>query len=184
MASRRSSGGNRQRKFVWARDAGTLHPTTGDEYGQADLMAAVKGRYGGDILVGSTIMTIRGYIRPNVLTADTAVAGRTAIRVCSQSVIEAPSLEHGPGDGVGTFGNPEADWMGYLPWLLETGGSPAATWNESGGPWGVEIGSSRKMEELGQTLGIFSSYRGLGMAAGTDVTVPLDYDLSIGLKLA
>lgn len=182
MARRGSSG---RRKFVWARTAGVLNPTADPPAGNVDLLADVKGRFGGDVFVGSTVMAVRGYLAPYVAQTDalesTSATMRTGIRVCNQADI---------GDDLETqqaqapYGvNAEANWMGWFPVRMSSSVVPAsATWNHMASEFGVDLGSSRKMEELGQTLGMFFDWRAQDTADPPQFVV-LDYDLSIGVKL-
>lgn len=180
MARRGNSG---RRKFIWARTQGVLN--AGADALNEDLLADVKGRYGGDVLVGSTVMAVRGYVAPYVAQTsalnETSATGRVGIRVCNQADIGgavAGQEEQAP-YGV----NAEANWMGYFPFRMHSSTQPEnATWNHMASPFGVDVGSSRRMEELGQTLGIF--YNWFAVDAGSPPEfVTIDYDLSIGVKL-
>ena len=65
-------------------------------------------------------------------------------------------------------------WRGS-PWESQAGTNfGPASWNPYASPWAVDIKSSRKIEELGQTLWLFHN---------SPPTVGLSWNLSIGLKL-
>ena len=167
---------SRKRKFVWARTRGTLTPE-GDETAQ-DMLDDFKLRAGGNVLLGATVMVVKGYIRPNNTTSSETVRGVVGVRVCNQGDVE------GMGEtGQGPAESPEADWMGWFPYLLPVNAVDVdASWNHYGNTWGVDLQSSRKMEELGETVGIFYDFA-TAPPGGTAQTVVVDYDLSVGLKL-
>lgn len=79
------------------------------------------------------------------------------------------------------------DWMGFFPYDVAapdpgaTDLSPA-TFNPAN-DWAVEVHSSRKLDELGYTLGLFFFHTNVYAGDGAAVQA-LDYDLSIGLKMA
>lgn len=173
----RNSGS--RRKFVWARQSGVLDAATFAE----DLLFSFKDRAGGSVLLGATVVAIKGYVVPDVVGAEIA-KGRVAIRVCDEADIEVDPLQtgHGPVDA-----GSENDWMAFMPFFIaqdegEAGlqGASFGSWNHAGSPWGVDVRSNRKMEELNQTLGIWWANVGVGNPAATFI----NYDLSIGLKLA
>lgn len=167
-----------RRKFVWARQSGVLDGTANFS---EDLLFSFQQRAGGQVLLGATVVAIKGYILPDVVGAEIA-KGRVGIRVCDAADVEGDPPGHGPVDQ-GT----ESDWMGFFPFMVlqdegEAGlqGASFASWNHAGNTWGVDVRANRKMEELNQTLGIFWANIGAGNAAATFI----NYDLSIGLKLA
>lgn len=165
------------RKFVWARSSGVYTPGEASGPG-ANLLADVQARSGPGVFIGATVMTVRGFIRPNVPDAS-FVRGVFGIRVCDEADVEGGTQnDHGPD------AQPEADWMAFMPWAVSTltadsGSVPAASWNEMSSPWALEIKSNRRMEELAQTLGLFFN---TGILGTGDVTT-VDWHLSVGLKL-
>lgn len=174
-----------RREFVWARAVGNLFtaPAPGTPaFAGVDLLADVRATYGNDALRNATVMSVKGYIRPNS-DVDTAsfYLGVTGIRVCNAQDTVAPVAENQtPGGALGQ----ELDWMGYFPWLVDNTPPSSvrpgdATWNHAGNPWGIDVRSSRRMFELGMTLGMFT-WTSATVTAG----VALDYHLSIGVKLA
>lgn len=180
MARRPGNG----RKFVWARTAGVIGldaPAVGN--GGADLLESVRGRYSDGIFVGATVMTVKGYLKPaGDLTA--ALRGRLAIRVCNRADTgigtAIPAAEQGPGDGINPIEyGPESDWMGFFPFYLAGGrAADTATWNVNANQYAIDVQAPRRMEELGQTVGLFADV--VDATEGARV----DYDLSVGLKLA
>lgn len=161
-----------RRKFVWARQDGVLVPGTNFS---EDLLTQFKERAGGQVLIGATVVAVRGYVKPNV-AGGLLSRGRVAIRVCNEQDVEGDPPGQGPvADGT------ENDWMGFWPWIVDgtktvTGDG---TWNVGGSPWAIDVRAQRKMEELNETLGIFYA----NIAASDDPSA-IDYDLSVGLKLA
>lgn len=182
MARRSSSN---RRKFEWARTSGTLNADAGTPALNVDLLADVKARYGGDVFHGATVMSVRGYIAPYVAQTsalnDTTATIRAAIRVCQQVDIGGTLAEQqaqAPYDV-----NAEVDWMGWFPVRMSSAVTPeTATWNHMASPFGVDVGASRKMEELGRTLGLFYDWRAVDPSTPPQF-VTLDYDLSVGVKL-
>ncbi len=182
MARRGNFGSRRRgrraplRKFVWARTTGVL---VGPSETGADLLDVFQTEYGAQ-LVGATVMRIRGYIRPNVV-ATSVVTGHCGIIVESDNELnDQNALQQGPS------ARPHDDWLAWLPWLVDNStGVPAlsrvaeTSWNFNASPWAVDIKSSRKIEELGQGLHLWYDF----VAGGGEPTPPVDYDLSIGLKL-
>lgn len=166
---RRSRGFSRQvrRKFVWNRAIGA---TTGGDVG-VDLLAPFRAQPGATHL-GATIMRVRGYIVPSDAFQTVGNAGNMGMRIDSwnEDPVEPdnqPILQ------------PDEDWLAWLPWT--TGSVPAAvplhvTWNQEASPWTVDVKAARKLEELNQTLWLFTDQTG-----GADRV--LYYNLSVGLKL-
>lgn len=70
---------------------------------------------------------------------------------------------------------PHADWMSYEP--LISVNHPGDTANYKVSRRVIDVKSSRKMEELGEGLGLFVEHNTVGVAAG------FTWALSIGLKL-
>lgn len=178
-----------RRQFEWARaqgfGAGVVIPGVGAA-GAVDLLADARTRWGNAVFRGATVMTVKGYIRPALNFQPLRVTGTAGFRVASwNDVTNFPT--QGPEEA--PFGNGRyEDWMGFLPYDVATNPSQPsveaqpATWNSAASPWGVDVQSSRKLEELGVTLGLFW-YHAPTQGAPEDVS-NLDYDLSIGLKLA
>lgn len=163
------------RKFVWARVTGNLvQPDTRG----TDLLDAFQTEYGAQLL-GATVMRIRGYLIPD-LPSDPVpgiVTGVTGIIVEQDQELADQALENVP------RARAHDDWLAWLPFLVDsTNGGVAppgtASWNADASPWAVDIKSSRKIEELGQGLHMWYD-----TVAPGSVTVNMNYDLSIGLKL-
>lgn len=177
-----------RRQFEWARAAGfgqgVVLPDTPAAVGGVDLLASVRGDYGAAYLRGATVMAIKGYIRP-FAGASTRILGVAGIRVCNIADLQTVTLDQTPGGPLGG----EADWMAYWPYDFEVpGGSQGSTeqvanWNPQASLWGVDVQSSRRMEEAGVTLGLFWEHSALAGGDPSGVT-NLDYHLSVGLKLA
>lgn len=171
--ARRSNG----RKFVWARSRGEYVPGEASSAG-ADLLADFKARAGGNILIGATVMTVRGFVVPDVASGELEW-GTFGIRVCNLADVEgdpAGQVDQTPDS------NPEADWMGWFPYIVDYRAATRpenATWQDNASPWSVDVGSNRRMEELGETLGLFFS-TGL---EGTFGVYMVRWTLSVGLKL-
>lgn len=170
--ARRSNG----RKFVWARSRGVYMPGQADGPG-ADLLLDFKARAGGNVLIGATVMTVRGIIVPDVAGGELEW-GTFGIRVCNLPDVESEGEMAQTPDA-----NPEADWMAFMPYMLDyrASGTPtgSASWNESASMFTVDVGSNRRMEEVGETLGLFFS-TGLEGTFGVDA---VRWTLSVGLKL-
>lgn len=174
---RHRRGGRRAplRKFIWARSSGFL---TRDDAG-ADLLAQFQTEYGAQLL-GATVVRIRGWVAPGTIPvgADgSQFDGLYGFIVdddrFSYTFASAPSLaveqrEHD-------------DWLWYSPFVVQnytTTQRTDLTPNAQANPWAVDVKSSRKIEELGQTLQIWQSTPD----ANPDFT-GLGFHLSIGLKL-
>lgn len=172
-----------RRQFEWARAQGfgAGQGVTGGAFGAVDLLADARSRWGNAVFRGATVMAVKGYLRPFV-APGARVTGEAGIRVASINDIAEADVNETP------FLNARyEDWMGFFPYDFDPGpnlASPStpATWNAAASPWGVDLQSSRKMEELGVSLGLFW-YHANTDGAPADVQ-NLDYDLSIGLKLA
>ncbi len=169
--SRRSYGSRvpnsaSNRKFVWARQNGQV-AVDSDQGITIDLLSNFQQAYGADIL-GSTVMRVRGTVFWNsgdvTLTAISAVVG---IRVADQTELQA--------DAEGPISSMHADWMAYQTTILDSGSD---TYYQAD-RLGIDVRSSRKMEELGQTLAL--SFGTDAAAGGTALTAK--YILSVGLKL-
>lgn len=177
------------REFEWARSNGFLvgtvgaAPFTASAFGSVDLLDDARDRWGNALLRGATVMTIKGWMRPNVAN-NTRVTGRAGIRVCSTTDIEeAPT---NPDETPFADGGYE-DWMAlfyydvFAPLNFSTDQLPA-TWSP-GNDWSVDVRSNRIMSDAGLTLGLFFFHSNVYEASGANVAA-LDYDLSVGLKLA
>lgn len=180
MATRRN-----RREFQWARAAGfgageVIDPAQG-AVGGVDLLASVRGDYGGGYLRGATVMAVKGWIRPFV-PAGVRINGVAGIRVCNYADLQTITWDQTPGGPLGG----ESDWMAYWPYdVLMTGTTSSdqlANWNHQASPWGIDVQSSRRMNEAGYTLGLFWNHQAV-VGDPEDLTA-LDYHLSVGLKLA
>lgn len=174
-----------RRQFEWARAQGFGEGITGVEpavaFGGVDLLASVRVDYGAAYLRGATVMAVKGWIRPFV-GDGTRINGVAGIRVCNYADLQNVTADQTPGGALGG----EADWMAYWPYDFQViGGNSSAqvaNWNHSGGLWGVDVQSSRRMNEAGYTLGLFW-YHG-AILGGIEEMSNLDYHLSVGMKLA
>lgn len=182
MAYRRNSN---RRMFVWARSSGSLVAGEGatPPTGGVDLLQSVRERYGGAEFRGATVVTVKGYLKPDDQGVGGGFTGRTAMRVGPEGDPNVAPADIGrmgpgaPGVGLQEDSSPEYDWMGWFPHAITEGdASPPASWNRAASPWGIDLQSARRMEELGQSLLMFYS-------SGTAGTAVL-YDLSIGIKLS
>lgn len=168
-----------RRQFQWARASGTLGSQVGFAQ-RADLLDAVRTRYGAAYLRGATVMGIRGYniMRPAAPEPGAFARGRIGIRVANLGDL-APGT---PATAGSPFENPEARWMHFfqctLSELVSAGG---ATSQENGNAWAVDVQSHRRMTEAGVTLLLQADFQ-VTTAATTEWI--MDYDYSIGLKLA
>lgn len=178
MANRRRTN---KREWEWARAQGFLQAAAGvgPEAQAADLLETYRAIAGGDFLAGSTVMTVKGYIRPNEQSgADGRVEGRVGIRVCNEADTIEPGANEFPDNAIGGL----ADWMGWFPFTVSsTEPADTATWNVGGNQFAVDLQSARIMGRLGQTVGIFLAVTGGTVA---DPNVGVNYDLSVGFKLS
>lgn len=174
-----------RRQFEWARavgfNTGQVDAAEGVAFGSIDLLADARARWGDAVFRGATVMAVKGWIRPFV-PPGTRVSGTTAIRVASAHDIAEANVNETPFNN-GLY----EDWMGYFPYDYDPGpdlASPSvpATWNAAASVWGVDLQSSRKLEELGVSLGMF--YEHSPVDGPVESFTNLDYHLSIGLKLA
>lgn len=150
-----------RRKFVWARTNGSL--VVDDTQGIViDLLADFRALYGSD-LIGVTVERIRGTIFWN--TEDVALNGITAVsalRTESQLLAEE---EEGP------LAAMHDDWMMFDTTILDGPGDLVKDRRY------IDVRSSRKMEEVGETLILAAEHDAAATAVG------LKYILSIGFKL-
>lgn len=152
-----------KRKFIWARVNGSA--VVDDTQGICvDLLEPFRALYGSD-LVGVTVDRVRGTIFWN--TENVVVSGITcvsAIRTESQLNL---SEEEGP------LAAKHDDWMMYDTTILDD--------NSPG--WylvdrrPIDVRSSRKMEEVGETLMLAFEHDAAATALG------VKYVLSVGFKL-
>lgn len=158
------------RKFVWARSFGFLGSDTG-QFG-VDLLGNFQQEYGAQ-LVGATVVRIRGFISPGQTPLQGTYGGVYGIIVDTDNTILDDSrnaVEQREHD----------DWLAYLPYTIqgvENRPGNVATSNANANEWAVDIKSSRKVQELGQSLFLFRETPSLGSAPG------MEWHLSIGLKL-
>lgn len=175
MVRRRGRGFRRQvsRKFVWDRTRGVIGSSLAGTLPRGvDLLESFRNQPGGTHL-GATVSRVRGYIYPEADSAVPAVFfGCSAMRIDSWN--EDPvDLANVP------FDSPDEDWMAWLPYVQDNSAGPQfahGNWNPGGG-WAVDVKAQRKLEELNQTLWLFTQPPGTGQ-------VNYIYDLSVGLKLA
>lgn len=174
-----------RRQFEWARakgfGAGQVEGLIA--YGVVDLLADARTRWGNAVFRGATAMTVKGWIKPAVNFPPLRVDGCAGIRVASIADVNSPTAAEAPYD-TGLY----EDWMAYLPYSLATAEpqQPSAellpaTWNAAANQWGVDVQSSRKLEELGVTLALYWAH--LPIQGSAEDMTNLDYDLSVGLKL-
>lgn len=177
--SRRYRSGRRAplRKFIWARSTGFLDRTVLG----ADLLGQFQQEYGAQLL-GATVVRIKGWVVPNSIGGGAdgqqmdglygmiVDQDRADYSLANNAEMAVEQREHD-------------DWLYYSPWVVHNYTSAGffrdVTPNPMASPWAVDIKSSRKIEELGQTLQIWQS---------TPTAVTPDYTgtgfhLSIGLKL-
>ena len=182
-----ASSRRNRRQFEWARAAGygAGVPQGAVALGGVDLLASVREDYGAAYLRGATVMTVKGWLRPYVPDTE-RVSGVAGIRVCNYADLQSVTADQTPGGALGG----EADWMAYLPYDVGSNvagyGSDTipATWNPGGSMWGLDVQSSRRMNEAGYTLGLFWWHSPITSPDDPSVVANLDYHLSVGLKLA
>lgn len=152
-----------------------------------NLTAPFESTYGAQ-LIGSTVVTIRGFIAPTefgasepadqaIWAAGALVSSDALLRSGTETEIRDRALQLAP------FNNPYDDWMlwvsGRVP--ADVAEAQVATSNVGGSEYGIYNRSSRKIEELGQGLYLFpdaSTYDGVQRPQ-----VYFNYELRIGLKL-
>lgn len=177
--SRRRGRGTRRaplRKFVWARSQGFL-PGDAPERG-LDLLGQFQQEYGAQLL-GATVVRIRGFIVPANFTSPIVGTVRGTF-----GVIVGKDTDDYSAPTLAVEQREHDDWLAYLPWAMNV--PPADqyspdvtryTSNVQASPFAVDIKSSRKIEELGQTLQLWRSEPTAAGGAGTE------WHLSMGLKL-
>lgn len=169
-----------RRKMVWARhtNVDNLEVLTSPETAPpsaTDLLAPFRTEMGSQ-LIGVTVARIRGIMGVHTLAPSPALTFvRAAIRICDQA-----DLERAPGNIDSPFDENSAylDWMAWEPFVAPENAEhrPAQTVQRV-----VDMKSSRKLEELNQSLGLFVGTR---TAAGDQVS-PITFwsNLSILLML-
>lgn len=126
-----------QRKSAWGRFS-AVGTVSSDQPQNYDLMADMRSRLGSD-LVGTTVVRIRGQIYVQSEAPSTIIFG---VRQTEQgaNLIE----EHG------VFLYPYLDWMMFKPFNF---GATNITEGETQSQvYDVDVRSSRKIEEIGETL--------------------------------
>lgn len=180
--ARRSSSNRRQ--FAWYRSSGgvELQAEAGQLFGSYDMLAQVRDQYGQDVGAGSTVVAVKGYVRPRTsggVANPEFLAGAFALRVCSRADTLNPLSAESPINDV----SQEVGWMWYQPWFVgfqsTDPGVGIATSSVGGSPWYVDVQSSRRIPQLGDTLGLFGGT--FSEPAGT--AVYFDWHLSVGVKL-
>lgn len=165
-----------RRRFQWHRSTGeSVLP-----YLAADLFEQSRVAFD-DSTIGTacTVVAVKGYIRA-VDDSATPTRCRAAIRVCDRNDILDQDPQHGPSNPTVPQVSPNTgawdDWMGYFPFMTQGAGNVVgeATWNRAASPWAIDVQSSRRIDELNQTLGLFLDSPG---------TPTWNWDLSIGIKL-
>lgn len=184
MARGRSRGNRRQ--FAWYRSQGgqELLAEGGNLYGQVDLLDQVRAQYGQDVGSGSTVVAVKGYVKPNTaggVANPSNLAGVVGVRACTRNDITSPNVDESPIHEI----QQEASWMYYNPFhvSIPTTDLPPSATVASSAPgsnlWLVDAQSSRRIPQLSNTLGLFVGI--YGEPPGT--TVYFDYHLSVGVKL-
>lgn len=173
MARRyRSKGYARQqrRKFVWDRTFDAPVIGQGGPFA-VDLLQQFRNQPGATHL-GATVMRVRGYIRPILTDSFPGAGGVFGMRVDSWN-------EEVTADELSPVAQPDEDWMAWLPWAgLDTAvNNTVASWNPQSSVWAVDVKAGRKLQELNQTLWLCTT-------APSQGTMTMEYDLSVGLKLA
>lgn len=177
----RSRSSNR-RQFAWYRSQGGVEMSAsgGNLYGSVDLLDQVRTQYGQDVGAGSTLVAVKGFIKPN--TGGTINPGNLhgvfAMRVCTREATGDPTVAQSPIDDV----SQEVSWFYFNPWMISIQG----TWNVEvassalgGSPWYVDAQASRRIPQLGDTVGLF-----VGMYGEPPTSTQFfDWHLSLGVKL-
>lgn len=141
------------------------------------MLAPFEAEYGSDI-VGSTIVRVRGYMRvyDPELTADDLIQVRSTLRIGNQN-----EVVRGPDANDNAF-DPDSAWLDYFmfePFTINTTSTASESYDLTGRM--IDVKSSRKLEELNQSLIHEVSGKGTGNAAALSF-VYVD-DLSILIML-
>lgn len=164
------------RKFVWARSLGILATGEGTPLG-VDLLANFQSEYGAQLL-GSTVVRVRGYISPTATGAGADSGGFGGLF----GLIVGRDTDNYNAPEMATEQREHDDWLAYLPWAVQnptSDGQKVVTTNVQASPFAVDIKSSRKIEELGQTLQMWRNQLG----PNDQDFIGWEWHLSIGLKL-
>lgn len=152
----------------------------GNLYASVDLLDQVRAQYGQDVGAGSTLVAVKGFIKPNTGGAINPgnLAGAFGMRVCTREATGDPTVAQSPIDDV----SQEVGWFYFNPWMISIQG----TWNVEvassalgGTPWYVDAQASRRIPQLGDTVGLFAGMYGEPPTS----TQFIDWHLSIGVKL-
>lgn len=178
-----------RRQFQWVRVAGAfplVDTAAGNgSFGAADLLLDARTQYGQLLDAGATVMSIKGYVKPNMIgpgTDDGIFTGALGIRRCSRSDVSVPREEDSPTGSI----SEDEPFMYFNPWFVFLRGaeSTPAILNEAtsdpGTHWAVNVRSHRKLPQLSQTLGLFV---GSGQTTSDFEYIACDYHLSLGMKL-
>jgi len=125
------------------------------------------------------VVRIRGYIVPTPFQANPVGTVRGTF-----GIIVGRDTDDYSAPNMSVEQREHDDWLAYLPWRAGVPGADTyspdihhTTSNANAAVYGVDLKSSRKIEELGQTLQLWRSEpTGSGNAS-------MDWHLSIGLKL-
>lgn len=177
----RSRRGNR-RQFAWYRSQGgiELSASGGNRYAAVDLLDQVRTQYGQDVGSGATLVAVKGFIKPNTggVSNPSNLAGAFGMRVCTREATGDPTVAQSPIDDV----SQEVSWFYFNPWMI----SIQQSWDHEvassalgGSAWFVDAQASRRIPQLGDTVGLFAGMYGEPAAS----TSFIDWHLSLGVKL-
>lgn len=180
-----------RREFEWVHSAGAEIVPFGEGVpgtGVWDLLAGARERWGAGALRGATVVSVKGYLLPlptNGFTGVQDMFGTFGIRTV-ESTLPAPieaaefptptGIEEQNWQFLSSFHLFEAEVFGTEPpnYTVSTA-TPAAS------PWVIDVRSSRVLDQIGKTLGLFVA-GGTPPPGTSDTTIY--WSLRIGLKLA
>lgn len=186
--------GSNRRQFQWVRTSGTIELVEPDPavsgvgaFGAVDLLGPARTQYGQLLDAGATVMSIKGYAKPNFRSPSVDgvfLTGAMAIRKCSRSDVQFPRADDAPTAAI----SEDEPFMWFNPFLFNARAAEEVQNDGNfadssvGTRWAVNVRSHRKLPQLTQTLGMFASTFGSYSQAGVG-SIPIDYFLSIGVKL-
>lgn len=185
MPRRRFGGRSRvpRRKMVWARTQGTLTIPVGAAAllapARTDALLEFEQSLGAST-VGATVVRTRGYC---VAVDEDAAAGESVRLRVTMYVGNNNEVTRGPdaGDNAFDLASQNKDYFFMEPFHITSPGTQAAVGGADPHSRMIDVKSSRKIEELNQTVILDGSGQAIALAANINVAVA--FDLSMLLML-
>lgn len=173
-----------RRKLIWARGSGSLVATSvagGPPFAppvQTDLLAPFETAYGAG-LIGCTIVRVRGIMAVTDVATSQVVHGRATLHVGDQTDLTKPLVA---ADSAFAVESASLDSFMFEPFISPVDSAvvtPIVPGPSEVSARMIDVKSSRRLDELNQSLILRWSARSPAVQAA----VPLTYDLSVLVAL-